>query len=90
MLSGTTVPVRIVSQSRSKSDSHSGGHFSGVVPSWREHIAFSEGNDDDDEGEIASQDPGEEEKRDERGRGKAYHEAVASDQFGRRAEPART
>lgn len=87
VLSGTTVP-----EDRESEQGKSGSEWRPllrVVPSWRGHVAFSEDNDDD-EGEIASQDPGEEEKRDECGRGEAYHEAVASDQFGRRAEPART
>lgn len=87
VLSGTTVP-----KDRESEQGKSGSEWRPllrVVPSWRGHVAFSEDNDDD-EGEIASQDPGEEEKRDECGRGEAYHEAVASDQFGRRAEPART
>ncbi|XP_033303299.1 uncharacterized protein LOC117207322 [Bombus bifarius] len=87
VLSGTTVP-----EDRESEQGKSGSEWRPllrVVPSWRGHVAFSEDNDDD-EGEIASQDPGEEEKRDECGRGEAYHEAVASDQFGGRAEPART
>lgn len=76
--------LRIVSQSEAKS----GGHTSPGVPSWRGHVGRRTTTTTKER--SAAKTPRRRRKERRGGRGKRYHEAVSSDQFGRRAEPTRT